>query len=572
MYVNSQARAGLSEIVVCAIDIGSTYSGYAYAEVKDVSEVIISEWSTPSHLRVSYKTSTSLLLDKKKNFVAFGYEADSKYSELVEERHQSDYFYCYRALLDLRREELTTYSTVKDITKQKEIPAIHFYCHIIGFFRNLMMQTVELKGMGVNESEIKWVLTVPAMWMDPAKQVITKAAEMAGISRTKIHLALEPEATCIHFSRRLYQYKFEKPDAVDIFRTDVPFLIIDAGGGKVDFTVLKATRKNELKILEKTSDTKCGGNLVDMCLVDILKDVVGKDVMEEFCQLFPWEYIELLRNFEVKKTASISTKQTMVTMKISEMLSDIYEKYKGDGIKEAIQISKHNQSMKWEGNKMRIASTLFENLFNQACKGIIQNIKDILKKPMPKKVDTILMVGGFSSSSILHDQIKTKFPSLKTIVPNDAGLASLKGAVLYGHNLSIISTRKAKFCYGVASCIDDSDKDGHKIIDVYVNKGNLIYLDVIQSEKKYETDRDDVKVLQFDFFASDQEMMPKYVTDPGCQKLGKLTVELSEPIKEKKRAVFVQMIFGGTKLLVKAVNKINNRIAIEEFDFPGNEP
>lgn len=104
MYVNSQARAGLSEIVVCAIDIGSTYSGYAYAEVKDVSEVIISEWSTPSHLRVSYKTSTSLLLDKKKNFVAFGYEADSKYSELVEERHQSDYFYCYRALLDLRRE------------------------------------------------------------------------------------------------------------------------------------------------------------------------------------------------------------------------------------------------------------------------------------------------------------------------------------------------------------------------------------------------------------------------------------------------------------------------------------
>lgn len=41
-----------------------------------------------------------------------------------------------------------------------------------------MIQTVEIKGMGVNESEIKWVLTVPAMWLDPAKQVITEAAEL----------------------------------------------------------------------------------------------------------------------------------------------------------------------------------------------------------------------------------------------------------------------------------------------------------------------------------------------------------------------------------------------------------
>lgn len=40
-----------------------------------------------------------------------------------------------------------------------------------------MMHTVEIKGMGVNESEIRWVLTVPAMWLDPAKQVITEAAE-----------------------------------------------------------------------------------------------------------------------------------------------------------------------------------------------------------------------------------------------------------------------------------------------------------------------------------------------------------------------------------------------------------
>lgn len=112
MSVISRGRAGLSAILVCAIDIGSTYSGYAYAEVKDVSEVILSEWNT--HLHVSYKTSTSLLLDRSNKFVAFGYEADSKYAELVEDGHQVDYFYCYRALLDLRREvHLKYYSFLK---------------------------------------------------------------------------------------------------------------------------------------------------------------------------------------------------------------------------------------------------------------------------------------------------------------------------------------------------------------------------------------------------------------------------------------------------------------------------
>lgn len=203
-----------------------------------------------------------------------------------------------------------------------------------------------------------------------------------------------------------------------------------------------------------------------MCYEDVLKEVFGKDVLDELHQSYREERIELFRFFELKKRASISATRTMVTMKIPEVISDIHKIHKGYGIGEAIQQSKYNENMKWEGRKMRITPHLFETLFNQACKGIIQNINDILGKPMAKKVVTILMVGGFSSSSILQDQIKTNFPFLKIVVPNDAGLASLKGAVLYGHNLRIMSTRKAKF-YGVSSRVDDSDKDDHKTRDKY---------------------------------------------------------------------------------------------------------
>lgn len=106
-----QRQAGSSELLVCGINIGSTYSGYAYAEVKDVPEVIISEWNTPSNRSVSFKAPTSLLLNNFEEFVAFGYEADSKYAELVEDEYQFDYFYCHQALVDLRREVHFKYHT-----------------------------------------------------------------------------------------------------------------------------------------------------------------------------------------------------------------------------------------------------------------------------------------------------------------------------------------------------------------------------------------------------------------------------------------------------------------------------
>ena len=39
-----------------------------------------------------------------------------------------------------------------------------------------MLCTIDKKGLGVKEENIRWVLTVPAIWSDPAKQFMTEAA------------------------------------------------------------------------------------------------------------------------------------------------------------------------------------------------------------------------------------------------------------------------------------------------------------------------------------------------------------------------------------------------------------
>lgn len=50
------------------------------------------------------------------------------------------------------------------------------------------------------------------------------------------------------------------------------------------------------------------------------------------------------------------------------------------------------------------------------------------------------MVGGFSECEIVQDAIRKAFPECRVVVPHEAGLAVLIGAVLFGHRLiSIIS-------------------------------------------------------------------------------------------------------------------------------------
>lgn len=70
---------------------------------------------------------------------------------------------------------------ITDITGKKEIKAITVFTHAIKYFRNLMLITIDKKGLGVKENNIRWMLTVPAIWSDPAIQFMTEAAALVSM-------------------------------------------------------------------------------------------------------------------------------------------------------------------------------------------------------------------------------------------------------------------------------------------------------------------------------------------------------------------------------------------------------
>lgn len=102
--------------LVAAIDFGTTYSGYAYSTKddyeKDKLKISPMEWKSP--IMISLKTPTTVLLGPNKEFVAFGYDAESRYTKLAENDDHKDYFYFRRFKMvlynEIRKSEVNIWS------------------------------------------------------------------------------------------------------------------------------------------------------------------------------------------------------------------------------------------------------------------------------------------------------------------------------------------------------------------------------------------------------------------------------------------------------------------------------
>ena len=59
--------------------------------------------------------------------------------------------------------------------------ALDVFAEAIGYLKRHLMKSCDERGFGLSDKEIKWVLTVPAIWGDAAKQFMRIAAEQVYI-------------------------------------------------------------------------------------------------------------------------------------------------------------------------------------------------------------------------------------------------------------------------------------------------------------------------------------------------------------------------------------------------------
>lgn len=154
------------------------------------------------------------------------------------------------------------------------------------------------------------------------------------------------------------------------------------------------------------------------------------------------DYIDLFRQFEIKKREMPPSKEKKLTIRIPRSFVDIVEKRSMCNINEYLKQTTYRDTMSFVSDKLRMDAKIFRSCFKKTIKNILGHVEKLLKEPSVADCSAILMVGGFSDSPMLHEAIQKRYPQLKTIIPEGAGLVVLKGSVVYGHDPTTVAERK----------------------------------------------------------------------------------------------------------------------------------
>ncbi|XP_045157694.2 heat shock 70 kDa protein 12A-like [Mercenaria mercenaria] len=582
---DTQPAQASPKVLVGAIDFGTTYSGWAFSFLQefksDPTKASVKVWHSGTGTLATEKAPTCILIEPDgKTAVAFGYDAENKYRELIDTDENKSYYFFRRFKMTLHKklgERIDRTITLED-EMGKSLRALDVFAIIIEYLIKDMLQDVNKRLAGIiQESEIHWVLTVPAIWTDGAKQFMREAAEKAGIDVSNLTFALEPEAASIYCRHLSVETTVDGSDvSVSKFKTGTRYMILDAGGGTIDITVHEVG-DNGMKEVHAATGGDWGGTMVDKDFEDWLLKVFSREVYDRFKSEFTEDWQDFWRDFEIKKRSITHNKTpARVNLRFPLSLKEVYTSINGDSISDSL--SSYRDQLTLQGDKMKFSAECFRSFFTNSVQNIISHVKDVLKEC---NVEAILMVGGYSESPILQHAVQTAFPDKDIVLPREASSTILRGALIFGHSPRSISERVLKYTYGIEICMPfkegkhpeskrvvyDGDSKCIGIFDKLVEKNQAVKVGKAQARKMYNPTAINQSVIPIRFFASNI-LDPQYV-DQDCFAVGELTVEISDPDDDLSRELFISLSFSGTEIVVEAEDKKAERKFVTSINFLG---
>ncbi|XP_060062728.1 heat shock 70 kDa protein 12A-like [Ylistrum balloti] len=573
-----------NRLLVAALDFGTTFSGYAFsttAENKENPLKIQSNqaWTTGGRSLLSLKTPTCLLLDKDKKFVSFGFEAEDVYSDLLMDNVADDYYFFQRFKMKLHENSDLSMSTMIEDVTGKSVNALEVFSKSISALKNHLMKTLETQKADITPEEIQWVLTVPAIWSDTAKQFMRSAAEQAGIPGGQLKIALEPEAASLYCQHLPLDKLTGAETGFSVTKTGTRYMVIDVGGGTVDITVHEKLDGGKLKELYKASGGACGGTAVDSKFIhSAFIKVVGKPVMTELAEQYPGSYLDLYREFETVKRTVTPVREGKVNLTIPIVAINKVMDDMGESFKDALMSSPVAGKIALLGDKLRIdAEMMKEIIFGEVLKDIVNHVRDILKRPETNGVTILLLVGGFSESPMVQDAIRKAFPNKRVVIPNEPGLSVLKGAVLFGHKPETIASRIMRYSYGVDT-MPSFDITKHRndkkvtiagedhclnVFSEFMAAGTSVPVGHTELAA-YTTTTPFQSAMKLKIYCS-TEKSPNYTDDDCCTMMGRMDITVPNPTAEERNLI-VMYSFGDTELKVTAMEAKSKEPCVADFN------
>ncbi|KAF4500174.1 hsp70 [Fusarium agapanthi] len=391
--------------IIVGIDFGTTYSGVAWAENRNPSRrTCITQWPVSSANKEgqsSDKVPTRIRYSGEKIEWGFSVPVNAPQHEVVEwfklDLDPSTQVVGHNTSAEGARSGRNTDELVTDFIAQ--------------LVEHLMYTLREKLGSGlVNSTRLEFVITVPAIWSDLAKEKTKMACEQAMISAPEhhVHLVSEPEAAAIYALHDLDLNALYPGDAI---------VVVDAGGGTVDlisYTILSTKPVLEVQEAAPGSGALCGSTFLNMRFSKFLQSKLGKE--EGFDDEILAEALDVFENKVKRQFAFNVEPDETYNIPVAGLAN--------------------NNSLGISRGRFALKASDVNEIFEPVVLEVIRLVKDqITAGNVP--VQAILLVGGFGSSNYLKERLRAAIDSsVRILQPPNAWQAIVQGAVLKGLALS----------------------------------------------------------------------------------------------------------------------------------------
>lgn len=361
------------------------------------------------------------------------------------------------------------------------------------------------------ERNIRYFLTVPAIWNDAGKAATRAAAIQAGFLRdendNRLTLVTEPEAAAM-FCSKTGLLNLKVRDAV---------LIVDCGGGTVDLIAYEVEEEAPFTVAECTagSGDSCGSTALNRNFSNILRAKIRKMKLPDGSKTAGRVYAKCIMDFENRIKADFRNNGQKWAVDVG-----IEAEFPEAGIEEGYMTFTNEEILQ-----------CFEPVVNRILELVRNQI--IAIQAQNRILQNVLVVGGFGASEYLFQQIKLHVPpqfQAKVVRPMDSVAAIVKGAVTAGITERVVTSRVARRHYLMATL--QPFKEGHHpeqyrvpsldgkdrckyTRQIFVQKGQRVKIGEPVKVSFFRQVAPGATLMYEDIlYACDEDVCPEYTKDP----------------------------------------------------------
>ena len=561
--------------VVVGIDFGSFRSGFAYSFM-DENKIFHSEIPGAD---LDKKIPTEIILSDKDEILQFGAKCNSYLKE--NGLNSGHYFKGIKMELYNKKKEITSVNTNKTLPLQLVIGKV------LSKLRDLCLDQMNKAWKFIEETFIKWVVTVPAIWGDFEKEIMMEACVDIGLvnedTDKSLFFALEPESASLYCSRNdNIRKEFLEPGKY--------YIICDLGGGTGDIVTHLIGSNKTVEEITPSCGGNYGSNEIDKkifkniiyklfgfedfnSLLKVFKEKVKDDENDEESLYQSWCDLEK----DIKDFKQGSTKEKIKNKKYYPISCDIFQDFFEENITDLV--NKYNQELKDNDLKLivknkkkwlidfpyKIIDVYMQEQANLICK----EIKNILSSSK-KEINTIMFVGGYCSNEVIVSKIRNDLgEQFYYLQPSNPCLAIMEGAVLFGINPSIVGIRISKYTIGLEVNNIWNEEMHSKLGEKFLSEEENIYrckncfCKFIEINQKLEYNKtikyDNLSMLNsrscdLPFYKSIKPN-PIFTFEKGVEKILECELDAGKDYPLGERNIIIEIKFGGTYIDVKAIHE-----------------